>query len=140
MSLIRVFDREFKKMEDRGWEKIYVFVDIHETIILPTYEMYGDIEFYPYAKDTLQMLTKSKEVSLGLYTCSYPQEIEVYLKKFKEHGIEFEHVNINNEVRNNEYGCFDYKPYYNVLLEDKAGFIGDEDWAAINIYFKRRRK
>ena len=134
MSIIKAFDRAFEKKKERGWDKIYVFVDIHETMLYPTYELQGKKNFYPFAIEVLWAMTQRDDISLGLYTCSYPEEIEVYLKTFKEVGIKFEHINTNLEEKNSKYGCFDEKPYFNVLIEDKAGFDPEEDWLLIANY------
>jgi hypothetical protein len=44
-------------------------------------------------------------------------------------GLHLEYVNDNPEVTTEGYGCYDYKPYMNVLFEDKAGF--DTDWLGV---------
>ena len=134
MSIVRAFDKAFQKKEERNWDVIYVFVDIHETMIHPTYELKGEMRFYPYAIEVLWAMTQRDDISLGLYTCSYPEEIENYIKSFKERGIEFDHVNKNDWEESNKYGCFKQKPYFNVLLEDKAGFDPEEDWLMLADY------
>jgi len=124
----------FKYKEERGWDKTFWFFDIHATILKPNYT-FGDIpkEFYPYAKETLQILSKLPDVELIIYTCSHPHEIEQYLEFFKENGIDFKYVNENPEVKTqlNGYGCYDKKPYMNVLFEDKAGFDAETEWVEV---------
>jgi hypothetical protein len=68
-----------------------------------------------------------------IYTCSHPHEIEEYIQLFKNNDIHFKYVNENPEIKTdlNGYGCYDKKPYMNVLFEDKAGFSGEEDWLPI---------
>lgn len=68
-----------------------------------------------------------------LYTCSHPHEIEEYVKLFKDCGITFQYINENPEVLTevNGYGCYDKKPYVNVLFEDKAGFDPDTEWEMV---------
>ena len=134
MSIVKAFIKAFEKKEERNWDLIYVFIDIHETILYPTYELNGKKRFYPYALQALREMTRRNDISLGLYTCSYPEEIEDYLQFFEENGIVFEHVNMNRAEKNNKYGYFDEKPYYNVLLEDKAGFDAEYDWYEIYEY------
>lgn len=138
MSIIRAFDKAFEKKEKRNWDKIYVFIDIHETILYPTYVNGGRKEFYPYAKETLIEMTKWDDISLGLYTCSHPQEIREYIEFFQSFGIFFEHINKNETEKSNVYGNFDTKPYFNVLIEDKAGFDGEYDWCGVYKYLKKR--
>jgi len=136
MGILKAFDNAFQKKRERGWEKIYVFVDIHETILKPTYTDSSEKCFYKLAKETLQILSNRKDISLGLYTCSYPEEIQDYLEYFIENGIHFEHINSNLEEGNNKYACFSEKPYFNVLLDDKAGFDPEEDWRKIEVNLK----
>ena len=40
------------------------------------------------------------------------------------------------DIKNNEFQNFNDKPYFNVLLEDKAGFNPKIDWLDILIYLK----
>ena len=84
--------------------------------------------------ESLRKMSKRKDISLGLYTCSYPEEIKTYLDFFWEYRIKFEHVNVNESEKNSKYGYFNDKPYYNVLLEDKAGFDPEFDWYEIYQY------
>jgi hypothetical protein len=124
----------FKNKEERGWDKTFWFFDIHATILKPNYS-YGNIpkEFYPYAKETLQLISKLQDIELILYTCSHPHEIEEYLIYFKSYDIHFKYINENPEVKTqpNGYGCYDKKPYMNVLFEDKAGFDAETEWEEI---------
>jgi len=121
-------------MVSRNWDKTYWCFDIHGTILKPNYE-YGNIpkEFYPYAKETLQMISKMSDVVMILYTCSHPHEIEEYIKYFEDNDIHFDYINENPEITTNldGYGNYDKKPYMNVLFEDKAGFNGDTDWLGV---------
>src|SRR5690606_24304380 len=88
-------------------------------------------DFYPLAKEVLVELSNRKDIMLGLYTCSYPREIELYMEFFKSKGINFDMVNRNVDIENTSYGYFNEKPYMNVLLEDKAGFKAEYDWYII---------
>ena len=123
--IIRAIENGFKAMSERGWDKIFYLVDLHSTVIKPNYQA-GNIpkEFYPHAKEVLQMITKRKDICLIMYTCSHPHEIVEYHKFFKGHGIVFEYVNENPEVKTQEggYGCYDTKPYMNVLIDDVFEF------------------
>jgi len=134
MSVVKAIEKFYQDKEKRGWEKGFFFFDIHGTILKPNYE-YGNTpkEFYPYAKEVLQLFSKRKDVCMILYTCSHPDEIEEYLKLFENNNIKFDYVNENPEVVTdvNGYGCYDKKPYMNVLFEDKAGFYGEEDWLPV---------
>lgn len=135
MSIIRAIDIAFKNKEKRGWDQIYYYFDIHETILYPDYNNKDALRFYDHAKEVLQYLSTREEITLALYTCSYPKEIERYVEFFKDHGIKFKYVNKNPDAKNTLYGYYEDKPYYNVLFEDKAGFDAENDWLLIKEYF-----
>lgn len=118
--------------KERGWEKTYWAFDIHGTILRPNYKR-DEIsrEFYPLAIEVMKSLMQHKNIVKILYTCSYPHEIEQYLEYFAQHGIHFDYVNKNPEVANGGYGYYQDKFYFNVLLDDKAGFDGETDWKEI---------
>lgn len=137
MSIITAIDREYKTMKDRGWDRIFLFFDLHGTLIKPNHEVGNtDIDYYPYAKETLLFLTDKSDVDLNIYTCSHQDEIIEYQRKFKEDGINFKYVNENPDVETNGYGNYEIKPYMNLLFEDKAGFDGETDWLPVLEKFK----
>jgi hypothetical protein len=131
----------FEYKEKRGWDKTYWFFDIHGTILKPNYQ-FGNTpkEFYPYAKETLQFLSTLPDVVMCIYTCSHPNEIDEYLELFKSLGINFVYVNENPEVKTQigGYGCYDKKPYMNVLFEDKASFDPENEWEEVLIFMKEK--
>lgn len=49
-------------------------------------------------------------------------------------------VNKNPEVVTNGYGDYSDKPYMNVILDDKAGFLPRKDWAKILRYLEKDAK
>jgi hypothetical protein len=121
-------------MVSKNWDRTFWAFDIHGTILKPNYE-YGNTpdEFYPMAKETLQLISKLPDVVMFLYTCSHPHEVNEYLALFKANDILFKYVNDNPEVptQPDGYGNYDKKPYMNVLFEDKAGFDPITDWSEV---------
>ena len=131
-----VIIKAFETAKQRGWDRIYISIDIHDTMIKANYKTNSiPTEFYPYAIEVLQKLTKRSDIKLILYTCSHPHEIEQYTELFKSHDIVFDYVNENPEVKTdlNGYGNYEKKPYFNVLMDDKAGFNPNTEWRTINM-------
>jgi len=124
----------FKEKEKRNWEQLYYYFDIHGTILVPDYDN-STLEFYPFAKEALQLIHQHPAIVTGLYTCSYPKEITRYVTFFEENDINFKYVNKNPEVANTRLGCFTEKLYFNVLFEDKASFRPHE-WEGVYNFFK----
>lgn len=135
MSIIKsILTNHFDYKIKRNWDRTYWAFDIHGTILRPNYT-YGNTpdDFYPWAKETLQLITKLPDVVTFLYTCSHPHEIEEYIKLFASFDIKFNYINENPEVETDlqGYGNYDKKPYMNVLFEDKAGFDPENDWELV---------
>jgi len=131
-----VLIKAFETAKKRGWDRIFIAIDIHDTMIKANYEANSiPTEFYPYCIEVLQKLTKRSDIKLILYTCSHPHEIEQYTELFKSHDIVFDYVNENPEVKTdlNGYGNYEKKPYFNVLMDDKAGFNPKTAWRTINM-------
>lgn len=130
-----------KKMFSRSFEKKYFETywafDVHGTIFMPTYDLNKkEEEFYPYAEETLKLISNRKDIIMILWTCSYPKEIQKYLDIFSEKDIHFQHVNKNPVISSNmgNFGYYEEKFYFNVLFEDKAGFDPTSEWEEIYKY------
>jgi len=136
MNLFNI-KRAFKTARERNWDRIYVFVDLHDTICPSNYRKSGEHEdMYPMAQETLEYLSKRKDVKLVLWTCSYTDELKETVFWLGAQGIEMDYVNENPEVENTSLGDFSKKPYVNVILDDKAGFEGAIDWPLVMQAFK----
>ena len=137
-AIIKTFINAFTLADQRNWDKIYVAVDVHGTICPPTWNKdLLDLSYYSIAKYVLQIMTKRSDIELILYTSSHPEEIEKYLAFFENDGIKFNYVNENPEVKtSNGYGNYDKKFYFNVLLDDRAGFDPYNDWVEIQQFLK----
>jgi hypothetical protein len=118
--------------QERSWKKTYWAFDIHGTMLRPNYQTNNiSTDFYPHVIETMQLIGQRKDIVKILYTCSYPHEITQYLKYFSDHGIHFDYINSNPEVADGGYGYYKDKFYFNVLMDDKAGFDGESDWKEI---------
>lgn len=134
MNIVKSFDAALKRMKEYNWEKIYVLVDIHDTVFEACYHDKEEHKWYPYAKKALDIMTHSQQISLILWTSTYNNVINEYLEYFKENGIRFDFVNVNTETENTSLSCFDEKTYFNVGIDDKFGFEAETDWEIIYNY------
>lgn len=128
-----MFEHSFQKQ----WFETYWVFDLHGTIIKPTYkDISYPAEYYPYAKKTLQLLTKRPDIKMILWTSSFPYEIEEYVKNLKEDEIIFDAVNENPGISSNNgnFGYYEKKFYFNILMDDKAGFDPNTEWKQIYEY------
>lgn len=134
MNIVKSFDAAFKRMKDRNWEKIYVLVDIHDTVFEACYHEKEEHKWYPFAKEALEIMSHAQQMSLILWTSTYENAINDYAEYFKANDIEFDFINRNTETENTSLSCFDEKTYFNVGIDDKFGFEAETDWEIIYNY------
>lgn len=125
----------FRKKKERGWEKypkIFIAIDLHDVVIPGTYTRNNEgRKFFPDGKEVLQWLTGRKDMCLILFTSSYEDAICDIIDWLAENEIKFDYVNCNPECCNTELCDFTNKFYMDILLEDKAGFVGETDWKMV---------
>lgn len=122
-------ERSFKMKDERNWDTLYVATDLHSTIIKPHYN--DTVEFYPDSIEVIKWFNSRPDFRVILWTSSYEPEITAFLIEAHKKGIRIDFVNSNPLEQNSKKGCFTRKFYFNILLEDRAGFVGETDWTLI---------
>lgn len=140
MNIVKAFDNAFKRAQEKHWDYIYVLVDVHGTIFKPSYLNEEKYEFYPYAKEALQLLSKDPNIKLILWTSSTYQAALDYGVEFNRNKIYFDYLNCNPEVERQstdpETLDLSSKYYFNIGIDDKFGFEPETDWKTIYEYLK----
>ena len=131
MDIAKAFEAAFRRKREKGWNKIYVVVDIHDTILRACYENEETYDYMPSAKHALQLLTSRDDVCLILWSGCYPERLETYREGFARDGIRFDYINENPEVGNTSFQNFDVKLYFNVGIDDRFGFDPETDWVRV---------
>ncbi len=128
----KVLDIAWKSKAERGWEKIFILVDVHGVILHSNYDGVAE-KLYEQCIDPLRLMSADPRFCLIMWTCSSPEHGAIYMDRFKKLGINFDYYNINPEVTNNNgYGDYSSKLYCNLLADDKAGFDPSVHWDEIN--------
>jgi len=130
-KISEVLNNQINIMNERNWDRIYVAVDWHDTMMPATYsnDDYGEYELYDSAEPVLKWMSDCPNIRLILFTSSHgDQKADLMYNVFHRYGISFDYHNGNPEVQNTDTGDFSEKFYYNVLLDDKAGMNPLEDW------------
>ena len=138
MGLISYIEKVFNGLNNGSFKCIYIMVDVHNTILKPTFDKKETFEYFPYAKETLQLLSEKENIKLIMWTSSYDEKIQMYLKHFEENRIIFNFVNENKEYGNVSFACFDTKFYYDIGIDDKFGFDAEHDWKEIYIFLTKK--
>lgn len=132
----RAITRAYATMWARNWQKIYICVDLHDTCIVANYAQGGyswltvDPGHTPIPA-ILRELAGLPEIELILWSSCYPDEQPRIIEFFGQHGIPVNYFNTNPEVANTVTGDFSQKPYFSVLIDDKAGFDYHTDWQTV---------
>ena len=132
--LVNWIDKMFKHSFEKEWYETYWAFDVHGVILQPNYRKnHFHAEFYPWAKETMELFTKRKDIIMIMFTSSYPEEIEYYNRIFEKNRIHFDYINENPDIDSNKgnFGFYEKKFYFNVLFEDKASFDPLTEWKPI---------
>ena len=127
-------ERAFQTKKERGWQKLYVVVDAHGTLIKPYHTC---VEIYPHAVEVMRWFNNRHDISTILWTSSHSIEIESILAVCEKANFYFNSINVNPREPNSDRACFDQKFYFNILLDDKAGFEPETDWELIKLELMR---
>lgn len=136
--ILRWIKNMFDHAEKKQWFETYWCIDVHGTLSEPDYrKTVKEIVYYPYAKETLQLMSQRADIIMIMSTSSFPDEIEVYKETFEKDNIHFKYINENPEISNakGSFGYYEKKYYFNVLMEDKSGFNPYRDWKFLYDYF-----
>ena len=139
-SMTKYIDKVFTNSFRKEWYTTYWVIDIHSTVIKPSYNLNDKtIEFYPFAKEVLQILTKRDDIHIIMWTSSYQNEIDNYIKEFEKFDIHFDNINENPNISSNNgnFGFYEQKFYFNVILDDKAAFCPNSDWEPLYNLLKK---
>lgn len=128
-QITNLFIDSLKDLKVR-YNYIYIAIDIHGTIFYPSRNNEEKYNYIGYAKETLQKLSENPNFKLILYSSSYEKNINKYIECFRKDNINIDYIMENPEVTSNEYANFEKKFYYDILLDDKAGFESN-DWLDI---------
>lgn len=131
MDIRKAFEAAFIRMREKEWDKIYVAVDIHDTILRACYDNEETYDYFPLAMETLQAMSVREDICLILWSSCYRDKLAEYVRHFQDDGIWFDYVNENPEVENTRLQNFEEKLYMNVGLDDKFGFEAETDWETI---------
>jgi len=132
-------EKAFTDKKERGWDTIFIAIDVHGVIIEGKYNLMNEgASYMPNCLNVLRNWSNRKDVTLILWTCSKADPTDQLLLDLENTGIHFKYMNENPECPNTDLCDFDRKFYFNILLEDKAGFDGlGGDWFLVEKELRR---
>jgi len=131
MSLFNVIRKATERKIQKGWPKLYWCIDLHNTIVPSSKDgIYTVKDVYPFAIDALRVLSDRDDMCIILFTSTADTNLSSILNVFKAERIKIDYINENPECLSNGHSDFSSKFYYDILIDDKAGFYV-QDWLAI---------
>lgn len=131
MNILNI-KRTYELMPSRKWEKIYILLDVHGVIIPGSWHNQVEYKFISNeCKEVLQWMSKREDIEMILWTSSYLEEISNIVSWLKSHYITIDFANENPECFNTKYADFSKKPYFNIVVDDKSGFVPETDWLLV---------
>jgi hypothetical protein len=131
-TITQLFNEAWEKKKKRGWQQIYIMVDLHGVVLNSTYKASNELKFaHLNTMPCLSYLSNQQDVVLILWTSSHWKEIQNVISWLKSWGIHFKFINENPIEKDTEYASFTKKPYFNIVLDDKAGFDPNHDWSEL---------
>jgi len=132
-AIEKAFEKKLRRNKGSQWEyPMYWAIDLHDVIIPGTYTRNNDDrDLYPNAEEVLQWLSKRDDMCIVLYTSSHSDSISDIVNWLADQHIVVNYINENPECKDTELCSFSSKMYFDVMLEDKAGFVGGTDWKIV---------
>ena len=140
MSIIKSIERAYNSLTEKNWDTIYWAIDLHDTCIQPK-GVDIDLKWVNEdAKTCLQYISSLEESVIILWSSSYQDYLTKVKNWMESQRITISYINKNLSEYNTEYACFISKFYFNILIDDKAGFNPDVDWRIIYEYLTSRNE
>ena len=131
-------ERAFRQKEERNWDYVYWAIDIHDTIFAGMYASDQDYDPSEQCVEVLKWISDRSDCKIILWTSSYATDAEKVIQYFNDnHGIEIDFINTNTDCGSTKLADFETKMYFNILLDDKAGFEMESDWSRIKFELQR---
>ena len=128
MSIVKSLVENYYYMKQRGWNKLYFAIDLHGTIIKPGRNN-KEMTVYPEAERGLLFLNSIPYITMILFTSTHKRNLMEFYNWCLNKGIYFPYINENPECEKETLsGDYTKKFYYNVLIDDRAGFDYTTDW------------
>lgn len=136
--IIKAIERAYKKAKEKQWDKLYWAIDLHGTCLKSNYELDKHEWINDDVRNCMDHILHLPESKVIIWTSTDINQKESVKDLLEEAGC-ISYWNCNPEVSNTETGCFDEKFYFDILLDDKAGFDPEIDWKVIKNWLEDER-
>ena len=136
--IINAIKNAYDTMHARKWDTLYWAIDLHGVCLESTYTVNEHRWISADAIAGLQSIDAQPENKIILWSAVYDEDKLPIVSMFADKGIKIIGFNENPEVFNTDVSFFNEKFYFNILLDDKAGFNHHTDWSKIIEFYAQR--
>lgn len=134
----KLFNKAYLHKAMRKHDFLYIAIDMHGTVF-NYFNRSSTSNISGEAVLALRLLTEQSDVIMVGFTSSYQSDIKEMRGLLKHQGVKFSYFNENPECRDTETGDFSKKFYYDILLDDRAGFDPLIHWQEIIDYYTKEK-
>lgn len=128
--IIRAVKAAYEKHSEK-YPHIFWKIDLHGVCLRSSYQS-GEYEWInDDVVPALKQIMNCPHSKIILWSSCYEHEQSKIIEFFNNSGVRVDFFNENPLFGNTEYGCFDQKFYFSILIDDKAGFDPDTEWKII---------
>lgn len=137
-SIKTLFEKAWADAATKGYDHVVIAVDLHGTMVdskvfnaAPgNIEMKVQSSIFRSAVTALKLLSEHPSVTMFIYSGTKRRKLEQVLEELmSRYGIEID-IDYSSDTQYS-IQSFKNKPYFGILLDDKAGFDPDTDWDEI---------
>ena len=139
-----MFDKGFHTAKDAGYNYMVIAVDLHGTMINTKVfnETQGkfldkiEASLFPQAITALQAMSAHKSIVMYVYSGTKKSKLKKLVNYlYEKYGISLD--TRYHPMTQHASQSFKTKPYFNILLDDRAGFDPTGDWLEIIRFMPR---
>lgn len=137
--ILRAVKLAYEKHSEK-YPHIFWKIDLHGVCLRSSYKS-GEYEWINNdVVPALKEIMSCPHSKIILWSSCYEHEQQKIIDFFNNSGIRVDFFNENPMFANTEYGCFDQKFYFSILVDDKAGFDPDTEWKLIHDFLVNKNK
>lgn len=134
--ILRAVKAAYEKHSEK-YPHIFWKIDLHGVCLRSSYQS-GEYEWInEHVVPALKQIMNCPHSKIILWSSCYDHEQEKIIEFFNRSGVRVDFFNENPLFANTEYGCFDQKFYFSILIDDKAGFDPDTEWKMIGDFLRK---
>jgi len=139
-----MFDKGYTTAKEAGYKYMVIAVDLHGTMLNTKQfnETQGkflekiEASLFPKAIKALQAMSAHESIVMYVYSGTKKSKLKKLVKHLsKKYGISLD--TRYHPMTQHSSQSFKTKPYFNILLDDRAGFDPAKDWVEIIEFIPR---